>query len=400
MNFQIIDKKQNCSNIYYDNQIVSNPDFNSYSGTWSYHSSLRSYKNISYASLYTKGKTLDECCPDILKDEWNEIKDKHIAYLKSFKGAKVNINEHCYYDLVPQSFVIDYFKFKTKITNHVLKTYDKPENYDFLLDLSKTIFNIEQKRLDIDIQALNSKLYMYKTRQFKNKLERTPPYISYNIFGTSTGRLATNKDSFPILTMNKEFRSILKPNNDWFVEIDFNAAELRCLLALNNSSQPEEDLHEWHGKIFNKIYNEELSRDEIKKKMFAWLYGGPNISLGVPQIERMYNKNSILKKYWKDDIITNPFNRNIPADEYHALNALIQSTMSDIFLRRVIAVDKLLKNKKTHIAALIHDSLLLDFAREDKDILKELVSTFEDTPFGKFKANSSVGTNFGNMKRI
>ena len=200
--------------------------------------------------------------------------------------------------------------------------------------------------------------------------------------------------------MNKDYRSVIEPHNDWFIELDFNAAELRCLLALNNQSQPEEDIHAWHGHILNRLSDHELDRDDIKRKIFGWLYGPLSASLGIPEIEKYYDKKSALQKYWNGEEVVNPFGRKIKADEFHALNAIIQSTTSDTFLRRAIAVNKLLEGRKTLTMGLIHDSMVLDFAREDKDILEELIKEFGNTDLGNFKVNASLGTNFGNMKRF
>jgi hypothetical protein len=193
---------------------------------------------------------------------------------------------------------------------------------------------------------------------------------------------------------------VIEPTNDWFIELDFNAAELRCLLALNNENQPEEDIHEWHGHILNKLSDQQLDRNDIKRKIFGWLYGPTNISLGIPQIEKYYNKQKALQRYWNGTEIANPFSRKIKADEFHALNALIQSTTSDIFLRRAIAVNNLLEKRNSFTMGLIHDSMVIDFDRNDKDLLDDLIREFGNTDLGVFKVNTSLGTNFGNMKRF
>ena len=49
---------------------------------------------------------------------------------------------------------------------------------------------------------------------------------------------------------------------------------------------------------------------------------------------------------------------------------------------------------------LIHDSMVIDFHKEDKDILEEMMKEFGNTDLGIFKVNASLGTHFGNMKRF
>ena len=92
------------------------------------------------------------------------------------------------------------------------------------------------------------------------------------MFGSVTGRLTTYPDSFPILNLKTEHRDILMPRNDWFVEMDYNGAEIRTLLSLAEKEQPVEDIHEWNMK---NVYRNLVTRDEAKKRFFAWLYN-PN----------------------------------------------------------------------------------------------------------------------------
>ena len=399
MIFHSIDNNSQCKTVYLEDKLISNPDYKQLTGTWDYKTD-HDNDDIQYAKLYLSGKSIEAGCPLHLQAEWNKVKNKHNAFIKSFITSGVKATDYCFYDLVPESFLHEYFGHKIKIIEYILKTHNKPPQYDYLLDLRKLLCSIEENKLCLDMSPLTPLLHQYKTRKFKERLNTLPPIISYKLFGTVTGRLTTQKNSFPILTLDKDYRCILKPNNDYFIEFDFNGAELRCLLALNGKDQPEGDIHKWHEKIMSKIYNGEMDRGEIKRKMFAWLYGGLDASLGMPQIESYYNKRQALKKYWDGLKIVNPFGREIECDEFRALNFLIQSTTSDLFLRRAIEVNNLLKGKKSKITALIHDSILLDFSKEDKNILPDLLSTFEKTELGNFRVNKKIGLNFGNMKEF
>jgi hypothetical protein len=69
-------------------------------------------------------------------------------------------------------------------------------------------------------------------------------------------------------------------------------------------------------------------------------------------------------------------------------------------LRRAIAVNKILEKRKSFTSALIHDSMLIDFSLEDKDLIDEIVNEFGQTDLGMFKVNASIGLSFGNMKRF
>jgi len=393
--FQTLDAKKECVGVYLDGNItydLDSLDFNKLETTWNYSSFLEN-KDVEYASLFCDGLTLHEACPDEFKDRWELIVDRLKAFLVSFGEAKLNLNEVCFFDLVPERFLKEYCDVKTLITKDVLDKCEKPNNYDFLVDLTKLVSSVESQPLNIDLSCVTNQLTSYKAREFVKKIKSKTQYIKYNVFGTVTGRLTTKKTSFPILTFPKDMRSILKPNNDFFVELDFNAAELRTLLALAGVDQPEIDIDEWNAK---NVYNGQVSREEAKKKIFAWLYNPESKDKLASQ---KYNRDSVVQKYFDGSQVNTFFGRKIPTDYHRALNYIIQSTTSDLFLRRALKIHDMLSGKKSYISYMIHDSLVIDFSLEDKADLLEIINTFSDTGLGKFKANVSIGDNFGEMQQ-
>lgn len=392
MLFQALDEKEKCVGIYSEGEIYKDlPDEGN--ETWKYASFLKDLP-IEYANIYCEGKDLGEVCPPELKEDYDRIWSKLKAFYKSFAIAKVSLQDHCFFDLVPEGFLKEFCLMKDKITRHVLDTYPRPENYQNMVDITKLTTEIKYQKLNIDLSVLNNELADPRTKDFYRKIHRTEPYIKYNPFGTKTGRLTTQKHSFPILTMDKKFRKIVKPNNNWFVELDYNAAEVRVMLGLLGKEQPYIDLHDYNAY---ELFGGQVTRDEAKKKLFSWLYN-PNAEDEV--LSKLYDRAAVKEMFWDGRMVKTMFHREIPSDEYHALNYIIQSTCSDLIMDRAIAINEMLEGKKTKIAFIIHDSIVLDYADEDGDFINMVYWEFMTTPFGRFKTNASGGRNFGEMKDL
>tara|TARA_R110002020_G_scaffold14313_2_gene50794 strand:- start:2118 stop:3308 length:1191 start_codon:yes stop_codon:yes gene_type:complete len=394
MIFQILDNKIECAGFYCNGKIVKEEVPKDFTQTWD--ASTNFLKNdVEYAKLYSQVDSIEEVeLPSDLKEAWKNSNKTMRSFINSLYKAKVSLDEHCFYDLVPERFLVDYCENKNKITKFIFENFSKPPNYQFLSDINLFLTRISNQKLNIDKRGVNklltNKADFSAIQRFLNSSERA----SYNIFKSKTGRLSTKKNSFPILAFTKKFRSILKPNNHWFLELDFNANELRVLIALNGEKQPEGDVHEWNIK---NVFNGRGTRDEAKKRVFAWLY---NPDSGDSLLSKFYDKEKILSEYYKNGRIVTPYDRTIEADDFHALNYLIQSTASDLCLKQTLKIDKILKGRKSKITAVIHDSVLIDYNEEDRECLKDLVAAYGETDFGNFKVNVSAGVNYGKMKSL
>ena len=397
MLFQTLDSKHECVGVYYDGELYFDHELpDRVSETWSYASFLRD-REVRYGHLECGGKTLDDVCPDSLKEDWDSINNKLKAFLKSFHFSKVSLDDNCFYDLVPKKFLLEFCEIKNRITKHVFENFLPPKNLRFLTLLSRVVEDINQQKLNIDIDGFKPHLAEYKARQWRKKIQGISPYIKYDIFGTKTGRLTTKKYSFPILTFPKKYRSILKPNNDIFVELDYNGAELRTLMALSDKNQPTMDIHEWNRRHLSN--NEVMSRQEVKNSIFAWLYNSkkhPNETA----LRKMFDKDKVLSEYWDGETVKTCFNREIPADKHHALNYIIQSTCADLILQKMIKIYDILDGRKSNVAFCVHDSIVIDLHAEDKDLMKDIISEFSNTRFGKFKTSVKTGKDFGSLEEL
>lgn len=389
--FIALDDKEKCFAYYAQGRLVYDTELPpTLTRTWKFLPFM-DFENGTYAFLYVGGG-MDSCCPEELRPRWDKVNDKMQAFLRSFAEAKVSLIDNCLYDMVPEQFLLEYFDTQCKIVDYIFDNYEKPQDYEHRLALHKMLSHIATQRITLDKRALKDQLANPQARQFVKKLENWDS-ISFNQFGTKTGRLTTERDSFPILTMNKEYRSVLKPQNHFFVEFDYNAAEPRVFLALAGWEQPVGDIHQWNA---DKVFKGEKSRAEAKKEFLAWFYNPSD----EREFGQFYNRQDVLDKFWDGCYIENPFGRKIEADHHHALNYIIQSTTSDLVQRQAVKIFDFLKDKKSTVAFTMHDSVVVDLHVEDKELISVISRMFGNTQFGKFKVGVSAGQDFGNLEEL
>jgi len=390
LTFITLDSKNWCKGVYVNGKLYTENLPQELDKTWKYASYLKD-KEIEYASIYAMGKSLDDLCPENLQKEWNSNSDRLFAFYNSFKQSKISLEENCFYDLVPAQFLLELCEIKTKIVDSIFERLEKPKNYNLLLNTEKIITEISEQPLNLDLDWMKSNLNSHRAITLYNKIKKTNT-IKYNLFGSKTGRLTIQSGTFPILNLDKEFRSVIKPNNDAFLELDFNSAELRVLYGLSQQEQPKGDIHELNARRLK------MTREEVKKEIFAWLYGSTKIE--SQKYEKLFNVENALRGCYNGEYVTNCFGRKVQSDSYHKLNYLVQSTAADLFFEQITKISNLLKDRKSKIAFLVHDSLVIDLSREDKHFVNDMIDCYKNTRFGEFSVNISVGKNYGTLRKI
>ncbi len=403
MLFQTLDDKQECVGVYSQGEMAFGGENlpSNLTATWKYAPYLRDISGIEYANLYAQGKAIEEMCPESLKDDWDDITKVMKAHSRALGIGQVSLRDNCLWEMIPEAVLKEFCEVRNQITEHILETHPRPLNYDFLLSVTRVIEKIRHQKLNLYLPALKEDISDPIVLAFAKKIKNTPPEIVYNLFGTRTGRLATRPGTFPILNIKKEYRKIIRPNNDFFVEIDFNGAELRVLLALLGHEQPTGDVHQWN---LENVFGEGVTRDQAKTAFFAWLYGSkdPKLAKFSKSLEKFYDKEALLDEYWDRKNVTTEYFRKIACDAHHALNFLVQSTSADLTLEQMVKIDDLLEKwgTRTKIAFTVHDSVVLDFSLEDRYLLGEIKTIMQTTPWGKFEVGMEIGRDYGNMKKM
>jgi|18_taG_2_1085343.scaffolds.fasta_scaffold05518_2 hypothetical protein len=370
---QALDLEENCFGLYTDNNFIFK-DFEKSlkmaSLAWKHSPLFENDEDLTYIHLYSKNRSISEFGPnpEALQEAENLIK----AHRRACLEAKVDLAGTCFFEAVPEHLMSRWFSLRDSAIRSILSKTEKPKDYSILHKAHVLATNINRQKIIIDGEAHR---------------------VQYDILSSATGRFTTTKGTYPILSMDKKQRCNLTPQNDLFLEIDLNGAEIRTLLALSGVDQPQEDIHMWNMKNALPPW---ISRPEAKEHFFAWLYNPKNHN---EDYEKFYNKK-VYREYYDGKAVKTPFGRVLEVDERKALNYLTQSTTNDIVVQSCYKIMKFLKGKKSTVAFTMHDSVVLDFAKEDHHLVSEIKEIFETNLFGRFLSTVKIGKNFGELKEI
>lgn len=393
MYFQSLDDKRECVGVYKDGQLHFDNLPTDLHRTWKYSAALSSAE-IEYGWLYCNGAALEEVCPESLKEDFQKCVRKMRAFQKSFELAKIDFRNHCFFDMVPHDFLVEFLEIKNQITKHTFETYERPPNYELLSRASEMLHEIAYQPINLNNEGCKEIFLNTSLRRSAQSLLNGSKYIDYNLFGTVTGRLTTRPGSLPILTMKKSLRKLVKPQNDWFLSLDYNGAEVRTLLSLSGEKQPTEDIHTWN--LENVLERSDIPREEAKTIFFSWLYNAESDAINT----NYYDRKKVLDKYFDGEYISTPMNRSIKVDQRRALNYLIQSTTADLVLDRAIALSDFLKDKKSYISHLIHDEIVIDLDNSERGIVADLKEIFANNQLDTFMVNLKCGKNWHDLENL
>ncbi len=236
----------------------------------------------------------------------------------------------------------------------------------------------------------------------KNEIVKNRVHTSYNLFGTTTGRLSSEKPNLqnipnktPIGQKIREF--FIADTNHTFIIADYSQIELRVLAHLSKDKNMISMLKnrdaDIHSETAARIFNTEIisvskdMRRKAKEVNFGLIYGmesfGLSKSLNISKkeatelIDSYFNQFPKIKGYL-DSIVKNAesstftetlygrkrFIRELASSNFQlkamgkriAMNAPIQGTASDIMKIAMIKVeDKITKLNSTNILLQIHD---------------------------------------------
>ena len=272
---------------------------------------------------------------------------------------------------------------------HVINTY-------FDNKLLPVLYRLEKNAL-----KFNNKFDDYFTTKCKKfSIKEDHIYGWYNPY-TTTGRPVNNFNgiNFVGLKHDNGERDCFEPDNDFFVEMDYDGYHPRLIGDIVG--------YRFHGNVHNElaqIYfkSKEITPQQYKESKtltFKQIYGGiDKANLHHPFFRKTQNFiNIIWEEFNKEGkIICGGYEikkENHPKIHAQKLfNYYIQATETYTNIEKINEVQQYLGNKKTKLVLYIYDAFVFDFSKEDhKQVLLDLHAILSD----KFPVKLKTGKHYG-----
>ena len=266
-------------------------------------------------------------------------------------------------------------------TVHRILQYAIPNGFDFYNKTATSVFfMIERAGLRIIHEQF---LQLFKPNNESYSIEDNIVYTSYNLYNTTSRPTnAFNSINFAAIPKAPEFRKTIIPQNDVFVEMDFDGYHLRLLCEQIGYPLTDESAHIQLARLY--FGKDEIAEDEYAKAKqinFHAIYGKiPPEYAFLDVFEKIQNYIDRLwqhfqeRGYVEDPISGKRFTQELP--EMHPqklMNYMMQSleTSRNILILKDVLM--FLQDKKSKLALYTYDAFVFDFDKSDgKDTLESL----------------------------
>ena len=240
----------------------------------------------------------------------------------------------------------------------------------------------------------------FETPWKARSVEDSKVYSSYNLYNI-TSRPTNAFNSINFLAFNKEngSRTAFIPQNDAFVEFDFDGYHIRLIAdAMYTDIPQDQSIHEYLGKqYFNK---EELTPEEYqeaKKITFRQMYNGVEEEyLYIEFFEDVYHTvRAMWTTYTNNGFLELPNGRKLiqeNANPQKLFNYYIQCLETVNNVKKLDKLKDYLKDKQSKVLLVVYDSILIDYAVSDgKGTLSHIKDILEE---GGYKVKAKKGDNY------
>ena len=245
------------------------------------------------------------------------------------------------------------------------------------------------------IEANGLKVDKELFEQHFHPIEGDYVYTQYNL-KTLTTRPSNSFNGVNYAALNKDngSRQCFIPRNDLLVELDISAYHPTLLAKLIGYDFGDKDIHAAFAEMYGVDYK------KAKELTFKQLYGG---------VFEQYKNLEFFRKVtaYTDDLwdtfqyqgwIEMPQSKYILRREdtqdmkpQKLLNYVLQNLETSTNVLILWEILKLLRGKKTKLVLYTYDAFLFDYAKEDKEILKEIKNVIESFKLG---AKISYGNSY------
>jgi len=264
--------------------------------------------------------------------------------------------------------------------NSILQ-YAIPNGFEFYNKTATLVFfMIERSGLRITYQSF---IDLFKPNNPVYNIEDNIAYTSYNLYNTTSRPTnAFNSVNFAAIPKAPEFRKAIIPQNDVFVEMDFDGYHLRLLCEQIGYELTQESAHVQLARLY--FGKDEIAEDEYAKAKqinFHAIYG--KIPPEYAFLEVFDKIQTYIDKLWKqfqeqgyveDPISGKRFTQQLPdMHPQKLMNYMMQSLETSRNITILKDVLMFLQKKKTKLALYTYDAFVFDFDKEDgKDTLESL----------------------------